>query len=48
MGLHFRRVTGTQFTPPARALFRTNGFCGASGEATARGTNLYADMVAAC
>ena len=41
-------VTRTQFAPPERALFRTNGFCGASGDATAPGVNLYADMVAAC
>ena len=34
--------------PPEGALLRTNGFCGASGEATARGVNLYEDMVAAC
>ena len=34
--------------PPERALLRTKGFCGASGEATARGENLYADMVTAC
>ena len=26
----------------------TKGFCGASGEATARGVNLYEDMVADC
>ena len=39
--------TFTQFAPPGRALLRTKGFCGASGEATAHGENLYADMVAA-
>ena len=38
------RVTRTQSAPPERALFRTNGFCGASWDATARGVNLYADM----
>ena len=43
-----RRVTGTQVSPPDRALFRTKGFSGASGEATARCVNLYEDMVAAC
>ena len=30
------------------ALLCTKGFCGASGEATARGVNLYEDMVTAC
>ena len=44
----FSRVTCTQFAPPERALFRTKDFCGASGDATARGVNLYDDMVAAC
>jgi hypothetical protein len=44
----FSRVTCTQFAPPERTLFQTNGFCGASGDATARGVNLYVDMVAAC
>ena len=44
----FSRVTCTQFAPPERALFRTKGFCGASGDATARGVDLYDDMVAAC
>ena len=38
----------THFTPPERALLRSNCFCGASGEVTARGVNLQADMVAAC
>ena len=33
---------------PEHALLRTKGFCGASGKATARGVNLYEDMVAAC
>ena len=42
------RLTCTHFTAPQRALLRTKGFCGASGEATARGESLYADMVAAC
>ena len=44
----FRRLTRTQVEPPERALLRTKGFCGASGDATARGVNLYPDMVAAC
>ena len=44
----FSRVTCTQFAPPERALLRTKGFCGASGDATARCVNLYADMVTAC
>ena len=42
------RDTCTQFTPPERALLRVKGFCGVSGEATARGVNLYEDMAAAC
>ena len=42
------RVTGTCSAPPERALLRIKGFCGASGEATARGVNLYADIVATC
>ena len=42
------RVTFLQVSPPECALLRTKGFCGASGEATARGVNLYVDMVAAC
>ena len=42
------RDTCTQFTPPERALLRVEGFCGASGEATACGVNLYEDMAAAC
>ena len=42
------RDTCTQFTPQERALLRVKGFCGASGEATARGVNLYEDMAAAC
>ena len=42
------RDTCTHFTPPERALLRVKGFCGASGEATARGVNLYEDMAAAC
>ena len=42
------RLTYTHFTPPERDLLHTKGFCGASGEATARGVNLYAHMVAAC
>ena len=33
------RVTCTQSAPPERALFRTYGFCGASGDARARGVN---------
>ena len=37
----------TQFAPPEGALLHTKGFCGASGEATARAVNLYADMGAA-
>ena len=41
------QVTCTHSAPPERALLRVNGFCGASGEATARGVNLYEDMVAA-
>ena len=41
-------ISFTQFAPPERALFCTKGFCGASGEATARCVNLYANMVAAC
>ena len=40
--------TCTHLTPPERALLRTKGFCGALGEATARGVNLYVDMAAAC
>ena len=43
-----RRQTCTHFAPPEHALLRTKGFSGASGEATARGLNLFADMVAAC
>ena len=42
------RATCTHLTPPERALLRVKGFCGASGEATARGVNLYEDMAAAC
>ena len=42
------RATCTHSAPPERALLRVNGFCGASGEATARGVNLYEDMAAAC
>ena len=46
----FARLPGsctcTHLTPPERALLRTKGFGGASGEATTRGVNLYADMVA--
>ena len=42
------RVTCTHSAPPERALLHINGFCGASGEATARGVNLYEDMAAAC
>ena len=42
------RVTRTHCAPPERALLRAKGFCGASGEATARGVNLYEDMAAAC
>ena len=38
------RDTCTHFTPPERALLRVKGFCGASGEATACGVNLYEDM----
>ena len=34
--------------PSKRALLCTKGFCGASGEATARGVTLYKGMVAAC
>ena len=41
-------VTRTQSAPPERAPFRTNGFCGACGDATTPAVNLYADMVAAC
>ena len=33
---------------PQSEPFCVNGFCGASGEATARGVNLYEDMAAAC
>ena len=42
------RVTRTHCAPPERALLCAKGFCGASGEATARGVNLYEDMAAAC
>ena len=42
------RVTRTHCAPPGRALLRAKGFCGASGEATACGPNLYEDMAAAC
>ena len=42
------QVTCTHPAPPERALLRVNGFCGASGEATARGVKLYEDMAAAC
>jgi len=42
------RLTCTHSTPPERVLLRTKGLCGASGEATARGVNLYEDMAAAC
>ena len=40
--------TCTHVAPPERARLRTKGFCGASGEATARGVNLSEDMVADC
>ena len=40
------QVTCTHSAPPERALLRTKGFY-ASGEATARDVNLYADMIAA-
>ena len=42
------RCNRTHCAPPKRALLRTKGVCGASREATARGVNLYVDMVAAC
>ena len=42
------RVTCTHSAPPERALLRVDGFCGASGEATAHGVNLYEDMATAC
>ena len=42
------RLTCTHFASPECAVLRTRGFCAASGEATARCVNLYADMVAAC
>ena len=42
------RVTCTHSAPPERALLCVSGFCGASGEAAARGVNLYEDMAAAC
>ena len=42
------RATRTHRAPPERAFLRVNGFCGASGEATTRGVNLYEDMAAAC
>ena len=42
------RVTRTHCAPPERVLLRAIGFCGASGEATARGVNLYEDMAAVC
>ena len=42
------RGTFLQVSPPERALLQTKGFCGAAGEATAHGVNLYVDMVAAC
>ena len=34
--------------PQSEPFLRVKGFCGASGEATARGVNLYEDMAAAC
>ena len=43
MGLQVYRVAA-----PERARLRTKGFCGASGEATTCGVNLYEDMVADC
>ena len=42
------RFTRTHCAPPERDLLRTEGFCGASEEATASGLNFYEDMVAAC
>ena len=39
------QLTCTHFAPPECALWRTKGFWGASGEATARGVNLCADVV---
>ena len=42
------RLTCTQVAAPERALLRVKDCCGASGDATARGVNLYPDMVAVC
>ena len=42
------RLICTHFSPPKRALLRTNAFCGASGDATACGEDVYPDMVTAC
>ena len=42
------RVFQVRCLAKIQPLFRTKGFSGASGEATARCVNLYEDMGAAC